>query len=148
MKSFLMTSPRKCIFVLTGSYCIYKSGTCPKGMAGGWVHWDDTDYKNKNSMGGSLPDGVYNQDTKIYYCCQTDGNWYDSIELPVSQPFYLLTSNSTDTPKCQMVTWAFSYLEYIVFDTEDKNNKDDQAGVHLFFDGDKKYYCYYEGTLI
>jgi hypothetical protein len=117
-------------------------------MAGGWVYWDDTDYKNKYSMGGSLPDGVYNQDTKIYYCCQTDGNWYDSIELPVSQPFYLLTSNSTDTPKCQMVTWALSYLEYIVFDTEDTNNYDTQGGEHLFLDGDKKYYCYYEGTLI
>jgi hypothetical protein len=46
-----------------------------------------------------------------------------------------------------MVKWAFSYLEYIVFDTEDKNNKDDQGGEHLFLDEDKKYYCYYEGTL-
>jgi hypothetical protein len=84
----------------------------------------------------------------LEYCCQTDGNWYYSIELPVSQPFYLLTSSSTDTPKCQMVKWAFSYLEYIVFDTEDDNNYDNQGGEHLFLDGDKKYYCYYEGTLI
>jgi hypothetical protein len=53
-----------------------------------------------------------NKDTKMEYCCQTDDNWYDSIELPVSQPFYLLTSSSTDTPKCQMVKWTFSYLEY------------------------------------
>ena len=143
-----MTSPRKCIFVLTGSYCIYKSGTCPKDMTSGGVRWDDEDNNNKNRKGGFLPDGSYNQDTVIEYCCQTDGNWYDSIELPVSQPFYLLTSSSTDTPKCQIVKWALSYLEYIVFDTEDNNNKDSQGGEHLFLDGEKKYYCYYEGMLI
>ena len=79
------------IFVLTGSYCIYKSGTCPKSMRSGWVIWDDEDYKNKNSIGGFLPDGSYDKDTKIEYCCQHEGHWYDSIELPVSQPFYLLT---------------------------------------------------------
>ena len=117
-------------------------------MRSGWVRWDDSDYANKNSIGGFLPDGVYNKDTWLYYCCQTGDNWYDSIELPVSQPFYLLTSSSNDTPKCQMVKWAFSYLEYIVFDTEDSDNKDDQGGGHLFLDGEKKYYCYYEGTLI
>ena len=46
-----------------------------------------------------------------------------------------------------MVKWAFSYLEYIVFDTEDENNRNVQGGEHLFLDGEKKYYCYYEGTL-
>ena len=143
-----MTSPRKCIFVLTGSYCIYKSGTCPKDMRSGWVKWDDENNNNENRKIGYLPDGSYDKDTKIEYCCQTDGNWYDSIELPVSQPFYLLTFSSTDTPKCQMVKWALSYLEYIVFDTEDTNNGDAQGGEHLFLDGEKKYYCYYEGTLI
>ena len=140
-----MTSPSKCIFVLTGSYCIYKSGVCPKDMASGWVYWDDEDSKNGNRKGGYLPDGSYDKDTKIEYCCQTDGNWYDSIELPVSKPFYLLTSSSTYTPKCQMVKWEFSYLEYIVFDTEDDNNLDFKSAQHLFLDGEKKYYCYYEG---
>jgi hypothetical protein len=115
-------------------------------MASGWVYWDDENNDNVNRKIGFLPNGVYNQDTKIYYCCQTDGNWYDSIELPVSQPFYLLTSSSTDTPECQMVKWAFSYLEYIVFDTEDSNNKDDQGGEHLFLNGRNLFYCYYEGT--
>ena len=117
-------------------------------MASGWVTWDDENNGNKNRKIGYLPDGSYDKDTNIEYCCQTDGNWYDSIELPVSQPFNLLTSNSTDTPRCQMVKWAFSYLEYIVFDTEDSNNKDDQGGEHLFLDGRKLFYCYYEGTLI
>jgi hypothetical protein len=118
-------------------------------MTSGWVHWDDGDHVSRsNSKRDPLPDGVYDRDTRIFYCCQTDGNWYDSIELPVGQPFYLLTSSSTDTPKCQMVKWAFSYLEYIVFDTADSANRDKAEGEHLFLDGDKKYYCYYEGTLI
>jgi hypothetical protein len=117
-------------------------------MKSGWIKWDDTDYKNKNSRGGFLPDGSYNEDTKIEYCCQTKGHWYDVIELPVSQPFYLLTSSSAGPPKCQMVKWAFSYLEYIVFDTEDKNNKDKQGGKHVFKSGDKLFYCYYESTLL
>ena len=113
------------------------------------MYWDDEDYKNKNKKGGILPDGVYNADTKIYYCCQTNGNWFDSIELPVSKPFYLLPSNSVrDGPKCQMVKWAVSYLEYIVFDTNDQYNGDTQSRAHLFLQGRKLYYCYYEGRLL
>jgi hypothetical protein len=115
-------------------------------MRSGWLAWDDENVWNENSFGGFLPDGGYDKKlTLIKYCCQTDGNWYDSIELPVSKPFYLLTSSSTYTPKCQMVKWEFSYLEYIVFDTEDDNNLDFKSAQHLFLDGEKKYYCYYEG---
>ena len=137
------------MFVLTGSYCIYKSKDvlCPKDMDTGWVKWDDEDDQNKNKKGGFLPDGIYYESTIIYYCCQTAGHWYDSIKLPASQLFYLLTSSSTDTPKCQMVKWAFSYLEYIVFDTEDQINIDDQGGDHLFLYGRKLFYCYYKGML-
>ena len=133
------------MFVLTGAYCIYKSkdAGCPKYMDTGWVRWDD---KNGNKE-GSLPDGQYDEDTLIRYCCQTAGHWYDSIELPVSQPFYLLTSNSTVSPKCQMVKWAFSYLEYIVFVTNDQNNTDSQGGEHLFLYGITLFYCYYKGML-
>ena len=118
-------------------------------MTSGWVNWNDEDgedYDNGNRKGGYLPNGSYDTNTLIDYCCQTDGNWYDSIELPVSQPFYLLTSSSTDTPKCQMVKWALSYLEYIVFDTEDDASWHNEEPLHLFVDGRKLFYCYYEGT--
>ncbi|XP_028403635.1 cubilin-like isoform X2 [Dendronephthya gigantea] len=129
-----------------GSYCIYKKGSsCPEGMDDGWIYWDDEDYRNGNSHGGSLPFGSYDGNTKIYYCCQTKGQWYNSIELPVSQPFYLLTSSSTANPVCQMVKWAFSYLEYIVFDTNHQNNADNAGGKHAFRKYRQKiYYCYYE----
>ena len=115
-------------------------------MSLGRVYWDDEDHKN-NKRGGWLPGGQYQTNILIHYCCQTAGQWYDSIELPVSKPFYLLTSNSVDTPKCQMVKWAFSYLEYIVFDTNDEENEDSQDNNHLFLYGRKLFYCYYRGAL-
>ena len=115
-------------------------------MNAGWVKWDDENTQNTNQGGGSLPDGTYNQDTLIHYCCQTAGNWHDPIELPVSRPFYLLTSSSVSTPKCQMVKWAFSYLEYIEFDTSRPDNANQQLGEHVFLQGRKSYYCYYKGT--
>ena len=116
-------------------------------MDTGWVKWDDEDSSNRNKKGGSLPDGSYNKDTVIRYCCQNASPWYDSIELPVIRPFYLLTSSSTVSPKCQMVKWAFSYLEYIIFDTSDQSNADREGGKHIFLHGRKLYYCYYKGTL-
>ena len=120
---------------------------CPINMNTGWVKWDDEDDRNINKNGGSLPDGSYDKDTVIRYCCQNNGNWHDSIELPVSRPFYLLTSSYLSKPKCQMVKWALSYLEYIVFDTNDQYNFDQQGGQHVFLQGRKLYYCYYKGTL-
>ena len=136
-------------FVALGKYCIYKASdaACPRYMNSGWVKWDDENTLNINKKGGWLPDGTYDRDTLIRYCCQTKGNWDISIELPVSQPFYLLKSSATGSPKCQMVKWALSYLEYIVFDTEDDDNGDEESGDHVFLQGRKLYYCYYKGTL-
>ncbi|XP_028399737.1 uncharacterized protein LOC114523097 isoform X2 [Dendronephthya gigantea] len=130
-----------------GEYCIYKSedSRCPEDMSSGWVKWNDEDWANANNKGGSLPQGVYNNETLIHYCCQTNGKWSDSIELPVNQPFYLLTTNSVETPKCQMVKWANSRLEYVVFDTEKMSNGEFQKGDHVFIKPRRKvYYCYYE----
>ena len=112
---------------------------------------DDEDRNNRNDLGGQLPFGTYDKDTVIHYCCQTNGNWYDSINLPVAKPFYLLTSNSVSSPKCQMVKWATSQMEYILFNTEDSNNNDRFSGTCVFLDKSdslgrtKLYYCYYVG---
>ncbi|XP_072016215.1 uncharacterized protein [Amphiura filiformis] len=55
-----------------GQYCIFrKGGSCPGGMTGGAVYWDDENNNNVNSYSGELPDGVYNIDTRIEFCCQT-----------------------------------------------------------------------------
>lgn len=134
----------------TGKYCVYKSknAPCPEDMTSGSVFWDDEDEDHQTQVGEGSPDGSYVNDTTIYYCCQNDGNPYDSIELPVERPFYLLTSNSFATPKCQMVKWAFSSLEYLVLDTENVNNSDSESDDHVFIANKTVYYCYYEGILL
>lgn len=119
-------------------------------MKSGFIDWDDEDYNNdwkKNERYGILPDGEYRRSiTRIYYCCQNQGDWYKSIVLPTDRPFYLLPLNY---PKCQRVKWALSLLEYIKYDTEATQNLDRFSGFHAFSDKvnglPKIYYCYYYG---
>lgn len=40
------------------------------GFNSGYITWDDEDINNHNEYGGLLPDGVYDSNTKIYYCCR------------------------------------------------------------------------------
>ncbi|XP_028403791.1 uncharacterized protein LOC114526399 isoform X2 [Dendronephthya gigantea] len=130
-----------------GSYCIYrKQGFCPNDMVGGSIIWDDEDENNGNDEKGHLPDLDSGDNTRLFYCCQNKGKWYDSILLPTENPFYLLPYGSRN---CQRVIGAVSSLEYIVYDTEDIFNGDDFDGHHVFTDKNssspKMYYCYYEG---
>ena len=48
---------------------------------------------------GSVPDGKYDRNTKIYYCCRTDGTQSMKLTLPTEKPFYLLKYGS----RCQEV---------------------------------------------
>lgn len=132
----------------SGEYCIYKKGaSCPKGMFSGSVLWDDENSltgKNKNKNAGVLPEGVYNQDTKIFFCCQTTGSRNYPIELPISSPFYLMAF----TPECQEVLNTIHTLEYITYDTEDDNNHDQKKFPYPYgvsFLEPTIYYCYYKG---
>ena len=132
-----------------GQYCIYKKGSaCPKGLQEGWVLWDDENGKdgvNLNFQSGSVPNGNYNQDTKIYFCCQTVGSSSTPVELPIDKPFYLIAFNNK---QCQEVLKAIHTMEFIRYDTENTNNHDKQnypypysADLHLPY----IYYCYYQG---
>lgn len=132
-----------------GKYCIYKKGhSCPQGFHEGFVLWDDSNGdngSNRNSKSGQLPEGVYNWDTLIYFCCKTTGSVMKRVSLPVNKPFYLLAFESST---CQEVHGAVYSLEYIVFDTENTNNGD--ARVYPYpYGADLKepkiYYCYYRG---
>ena len=118
-------------------------------MKTGFIKWDDEDDDNDNKYNGtSLPDGNYDTETLINYCCEDGGYWFNSIELPVDNPFYLLPHKS---PHCQRVKWALSSLEFIVYDTENDNNNDKFSGSHVFAEEveslPKIYYCYYEGMI-
>ena len=132
------------VIVYPGQYCIFKKEDCPKGFREGYIFWDDENNKNINKIGGTLPDGVYNMDTLIYYCCRTDGDKLKPVPLPVISPFYLQAFNSSE---CQRVEGAVATEEYITFDNEDSGNKDRQDGSHPYGAGKPNHklsYCYYE----
>ncbi|XP_068728132.1 uncharacterized protein [Montipora capricornis] len=130
-----------------GQYCVYKKGPdCPAGLKNGFVYWDDDDLVNGNDNGGNLPDGVYDTNTKIEFCCQSDGNKNDPVLLPTETPFYLFPYKS---PICQMVKWAVLTLEWIYYDTEDFSNDDNRGGAYPYDASTKHptlYYCYYRAT--
>ena len=131
----------------SGQYCIFKKGDCPKGFQEGYVFWDDENVENMNEKGGTLPDGVYDRDTLVHYCCRTDGDKLTSVTLPLTSPFYLKPFNSSE---CQRVEGAIATKEYIRFDNEDSGNKDRQSGSYPYGAGisdHKMQYCYYESTL-
>ena len=71
-------------------------------MEEGWVYWDDEDLGNDNSYTGTVPTGDYNSNTKIYYCCRTDGRAGKEIYLPVDAPFYLFQHKRAS--ECQQVS--------------------------------------------
>lgn len=124
-----------------GKYCIYKKGACPKELKSGYITWDDEDWFNENSKGGVLPDGVYDKNTKLYYCCRTDGNKTEPIELPTSKPFFLVAYESA---ACQQVKWAQAGSEWIRFDTEEDD--DEYGGAYPYGAGLNDHtihYCYY-----
>ena len=131
----------------SGQYCIFKKGNCPKGFQEGYIFWDDENNKNINKKGGTLPDGVYDRDTLIYYCCSVDGDKLRPVPLPVISPFYLKPFN---TSECQRVAGAIATKEFMRFDNEDSGNKDGQNGSHPYGAGKANHmlsYCYYESKL-
>ncbi|KAJ7379176.1 hypothetical protein OS493_017675 [Desmophyllum pertusum] len=100
-----MDTPGKNIPWPRGKYCIYRKGeTCPTGLLEGWVRWDDenTRIDFPNTFGGELPDGIYGENTVIYFCCSTSGKKSASISLPYGSPFYLIAYGSH---RCQEVRY-------------------------------------------
>ncbi|XP_068753813.1 uncharacterized protein [Montipora capricornis] len=128
-----------------GKYCIYKKGNCPDGFGNGYVKWDDEDSNNANKVTGQLPDGVYDRNTKIEFCCRDDGYATNVINLPTNVPFVLLKSN---THQCQMVNNTKIKEEFFRWDNEDALPHNTKArGKHPFLDikrnNLKIHYCYY-----
>ncbi|XP_078678845.1 uncharacterized protein LOC144914622 [Branchiostoma floridae x Branchiostoma belcheri] len=132
-----------------GRYCIFKYRTCPSGFQSGYVYWDDEDPPgNHNTVSGTRPDGVYDINTKIYYCCRSDGFTLNPIILPAHRPFYLFRHSSS---RCQRVQNMQVTQEYFLWDDENYNNQDTTWGSHPDDTGDgrnhKLWYCYYEPTV-
>ncbi|XP_035677527.1 uncharacterized protein LOC118416513 [Branchiostoma floridae] len=128
-----------------GSYCIFQKWSCPSGFQTGSVYWDDEDNGNDNTVSGSYPDGVYNTNTRIYFCCRSDGNRRTPILLPSRRPFYLFRQSSYG---CQEVLNMRVTEEYYLWDDENSYNDDTNWGSHPYDSGDgrnhKLWYCYYQ----
>lgn len=126
-----------------GTYCLLKHGTCPTGFTSGFVYWDDEDLNNDNSKGGTLPDGTYDKNTKIYYCCRNDASPQIAVFLPTDRPFILLRYGNT----CQTVHGMHVRDLFVKWDDEDLRNKDKTGGMHPLDDGGsgdhKLHFCYY-----
>ncbi|XP_062589288.1 uncharacterized protein LOC134250940 [Saccostrea cucullata] len=126
----------------SGNYCILKHYTCPPGFRTGMVRWDDEDYVNGNGYGGTLPNGYFGADTRIYYCCRNDEYYWKAIVLPTDTPFYLMRFTS----QCQKVRGMNVREEHVHFDDEDYNNRNSVYGSYPFGAGGEDhdlYYCYY-----
>ena len=127
-----------------GHYCIARySGSCPSGFFAGSKYWDDEDSNNQNSKQDPVPDGDYDSDTRVQYCCRSDGSASVGIELPISQPFILYRFGGT----CQTVNGMTVRVLHVHFDDEDSNNINSCSGNHpddTSCDGDHDmYFCYY-----
>lgn len=127
-----------------GTYCVLKKGTCPVGFGSGYIYWDDEDLRNKNAKGGVLPDGTFDTNTKLYYCCRNDGSPTSKILLPSDRPFILIRYKST----CQAVNGMNVHEIFVQWDDEDLNNSDKVSGMHPMDDGGNKnhriHFCFYQ----
>lgn len=129
-----------------GYYCIYKFRSCPPEFKEGWIFWDDEDHQNHNRVNRTVPDGIYNANTNISYCCRNDEpNGYTwPISLPNSNPFYLIRVGGF----CQFVRGMNLKMEWIRWHDEFWANKDKRGGA-LYPDGGGGaghqliFYCYY-----
>ncbi|XP_078615554.1 sushi, von Willebrand factor type A, EGF and pentraxin domain-containing protein 1-like isoform X2 [Branchiostoma floridae x Branchiostoma japonicum] len=126
-----------------GSYCIFKRSGCPSGFQTGELFWDDEDDNNANRRSGVVPDGTYNHNTLIWYCCRNDGSANTRIPLPSRKPFYLFRFRQG----CQKVLRMNVREEYFRWDDEDDDNINYRRGAHPYDTGDSKnhklHYCYY-----
>ncbi|PFX18014.1 uncharacterized protein LOC111340085 [Stylophora pistillata] len=129
-----------------GKYCIYKKGSrCPAGLDEGFVIWDDENKDNKNSKDGELPEGLFNEDTKIFFCCSITGSAGKEITLPNKAPFFLF---AYDSYLCQKVKGMRVETEFVKFDDEDRGNIDYEGGefpfgIHRAEKDHMFFLCYY-----
>ena len=128
-----------------GSYCIGQKGTeCPKGFLEGFIKWDDKDFRNKNKNKGELPEGKYDDNTVIHFCCRSDnGSPSNPMQMPMETSFVLYRYNK----QCQEVMGMRVVEDYILWIDEFAFNKDDTGGSFPDDDGGKKkhklHYCHY-----
>lgn len=111
----------------------------------GYIRWDDEDNKNQNRKMGTVPDGYYDLNTKIYFCCRHDDSSYRLQGLPKCAQMILMrykgacfTNANYSLPRTGFLQW----------DTENNNNIDRRVGAYpdgqrTFHIGIKIEFCTY-----
>lgn len=127
-----------------GSYCIArKDYHCPQGFGEGFIKWDDKDINNKNAHKGVLPDGEYDSNTKIYFCCRNDGSSNKPVQMPAEMSFVLYRYGR----QCQKVAGMSVQEDFIQWNDELAFNRDKNYGHYPDDDGGKRehklHYCHY-----
>ncbi|XP_028406004.1 uncharacterized protein LOC114528541 [Dendronephthya gigantea] len=130
-----------------GRYCVFrKGGFCPQEFIEGSIHWDDRDAQNTNRFVGTLPDGVYNQNTQIYFCCRIDGSRM-LTGLPQCYSMILMRFGTCPT----VDGYLGPHKGYIDWNTEDLFNNDQSSqgypdGFSRFKSGIKIEFCSYTSS--
>jgi len=130
----------------SGTYCLLKYNLCPPGFKSGYIYWDDADSNNHDAAGGTLPDGTYDKNTKIFYCCRKDGSTKTAIHLPRDRQFVLMRYSTT----CQAVYGMNLHEVYVRWDDVDDANEDSSCGAHPYDDGGlndhRLHFCHYSSN--
>ncbi len=128
-----------------GRYCIARYGNvCPADFQNGQIYWDDEDSNNQNTVTGIIPDGTYDSNTEIQYCCRSDGDTEKKIDLPNMRSFVLYQYSYKG---CQEVSGMSSEEVMVMYDNEDTFNGSKCSGTTPYDNNDCKnhriYMCYY-----
>ena len=140
-----MTTDHEELIWPKGSYCIgQRDKVCPDGFSDGFIKWDDKDFRNKNKRKGELPEGKYDKNTLINFCCRSDyRSPRNPILMPTEVPFVLYRYNE----QCQEVKGMIVQKDFILWNNEFSFNKDETSGSFPDEDGGKRkhklHYCHY-----
>ncbi|ELU18815.1 hypothetical protein CAPTEDRAFT_180131 [Capitella teleta] len=133
-----------------GQYCLFKKGECPAGFKEGWIYWDDDSsfiWEDEiQNHSGTLPDGEYDSNTKIFYCCRNDGPVSKALRLPKEAPFFLFKVGE----ECMHVSCMEASEEWVYWSDESTLNLNGRGGLHPDVQRSrypwrytKLFYCYY-----
>ncbi|XP_050388454.1 uncharacterized protein LOC126807724 [Patella vulgata] len=91
-----------------GVYCILrKGGKCPAGFTESFIQYGETTAPETT---GAVPDGVFEQQTRLFFCCRSDGFQDLAVRLPNTVPFALVSHSGT----CQIIEGMGHQEEFFV----------------------------------
>ncbi|GFR96298.1 metalloendopeptidase [Elysia marginata] len=133
--------------------CLYRrGGECPDGFTEGFVQYNDLPTEvSPNTKSGELPDGVFDDNTKLEYCCANTGFSRDKLHLPSRKPFVLIKRRGKD---CQKVQGMHIEVNTLRIGNANDGETALVGGDHPMYKKDKKTqgywtaYCNYKPAMI